>query len=103
MDTESSEIRGLLDVVPIAPNWFQLLKNVVFSAQELLKYTSADHPDYPHVVAAQKAMKEVAMLINEQKRRIENMGKIGCWQKTIDGWKVITYGELHVCASTVHL
>ena len=64
---------------------FQLL---MFSAQELLKYTSADHPDYPHVVAAQKAMKEVAMLINEQKRRIENMGKIGCWQKTIDGWKV---------------
>ena len=56
--------------------------------QELLKYTSEDHPDYPHVVEAQQAMKEVAMLINEQKRRIENMGKIGCWQKTIDGWKV---------------
>jgi hypothetical protein len=56
--------------------------------QELLKYTSEEHPDHPHVVAAQKAMKEVAMLINEQKRRIENMGKIGCWQRTIDGWKV---------------
>ena len=36
-------------------------------------------------------MKDVAMLINEQKRRIENMGKIGCWQKTIEGWKVRNY------------
>ena len=62
--------------------------NNFFLIQELLKYTSDEHPDYPHVLAAQKAMKNVAMLINEQKRRIENMGKIGCWQKTIDGWKV---------------
>ena len=53
-----------------------------------MKYTSEDHPDHQHVVAAQKAMKEVAMLINEQKRRIENMGKIGVWQMSIDGWKV---------------
>ena len=52
-----------------------------------MKYTSEDHPDYPHVVAAQGAMKEVALLINEQKRRIENMGKIGAWQKSIEGWK----------------
>lgn len=56
--------------------------------QELVKYTSEDHPDRAHVVAAQAAMKDVAMLINEQKRRIENMGKIGVWQKTIEGWKV---------------
>ena len=57
-------------------------------SQELLKYTSDDHPDYPHVVAAQQAMKEVAMLINEQKRRMENIGKIGRWQETIENWKV---------------
>lgn len=56
--------------------------------KELLKYTNETHPDYPHVVAAQKAMKDVAMLINEQKRRIENIGKIGSWQRSIDGWKV---------------
>lgn len=62
--------------------------------QELLKYTSEDHPDYAHVVAAHNAMKGVAMLINEQKRRIENMGKIGCWQRTIEGWKV---SALPVC------
>lgn len=56
--------------------------------QELLKYTSEDHPDYPHVVAAQQAMKEVAMLINEYKRRMDNIGKIGRWQETIENWKV---------------
>ena len=33
-------------------------------------------------------MKEVAMQINEQKRRMENIGKIGVWQLSIDNWKV---------------
>ena len=60
----------------------------IHTSQELLKYTSDDHPDHPHVVAAQQAMKEVAMLINEHKRRMENIGKIGRWQATIENWKV---------------
>ena len=63
----------------------------VFFFQELLKYTDKSHPDYDHVVAAQQAMKEVAMHINEQKRRMENIGKIGRWQLSIDGWKVCLY------------
>lgn len=57
----------------------------------MLKYTPEDHVDYKHVVAAQEAMKEVAMLINDQKRRMENIGKIGRWQETIDGWKVCEF------------
>lgn len=28
------------------------------------------------------------MQINEQKRRMENIGKIGLWQMSIDSWKV---------------
>ena len=58
------------------------------ASQELLKYTSEDHPDHTHVLQAVEAMKDVAMLINEQKRRMENIGKIGRWQATIDNWKV---------------
>jgi len=71
----------------------QLFTSALFTVclvclQELVKYTGEDHPDHAHVVAAQAAMKEVALLINEQKRRIENMGKIGVWQRSIEGWKV---------------
>lgn len=72
---------------------------------ELLKYTSEDHPDHKSVKAAQEVMKGVAMLINEQKRRMENVGKIGQWQETIVDWKgediletsteLIYSGELH--------
>ena len=57
-------------------------------SQELLKYTTEGHPDHAHIVAAHQAMKDVAMLINEQKRRMENIGKIGQWQETIENWKV---------------
>ena len=39
-------------------------------------------------------MKEVAMLINEQKRRMENIGKIGRWQETIESWKVRWKGAM---------
>lgn len=56
--------------------------------KELLKYTDKSHPDYDQVVSAQCAMKEVALQINEQKRRMENIGKIGLWQMSIDSWKV---------------
>ena len=56
--------------------------------QELLKYTSDDHPDRPHVEAAVEAMRQVATHINESKRRLENIGRIGKWQESIDGWKV---------------
>ena len=38
--------------------------------------------------AAVDAMKQVALHINEQKRRMENIGKIGKWQEGIDNWKV---------------
>ena len=58
------------------------------SHQELLKYTSESHPDRPAVEAAVEAMRQVATHINEGKRRLENIGRIGKWQESIDGWKV---------------
>lgn len=64
--------------------------------QELLKYTSEDHPDHAQVVAARDAMREVAMHINETKRRMENIGKIGRWQESIEGWKVCVCVCAHI-------
>ena len=34
-----------------------------------IKYTEEDHPDYKHLRAAEAIMKEVAVYINEYKRR----------------------------------
>ena len=70
--------------------------------QELLKYTTEDHPDRPHVEAAVEAMRQVAMQINEQKRRMENIGKIGRWQEGIENWKVRQAGRDHT-HSLVHV
>lgn len=65
-----------------------LCTSLSLSHQELLKYTSESHPDRPAVEAAVEAMRQVATHINEGKRRLENIGRIGKWQESIDGWKV---------------
>ncbi|XP_026147745.1 uncharacterized protein LOC113121448 isoform X2 [Mastacembelus armatus] len=54
---------------------------------ELLKYTNPQHRDYRDVEAALNAMKNVARLINERKRRLENIDKIAQWQSTIEDWE----------------
>ncbi|XP_013785917.2 spermatogenesis-associated protein 13-like [Limulus polyphemus] len=54
---------------------------------ELLKYTDIDHPDYIPVTSALSAMKEVAQLVNERKRRMECLERLVEWQQTIDGWE----------------
>jgi len=33
-------------------------------------------------------MKNVAALINERKRKVENIRKIAKWQSSIEGWEV---------------
>ncbi|TRY58820.1 hypothetical protein DNTS_022330 [Danionella cerebrum] len=53
---------------------------------ELLKYTPKDHSDFTGVCAAHKAMKNVASLINERKRRLESIDTIAHWQVAILHW-----------------
>ncbi|KAM4606540.1 rho guanine nucleotide exchange factor 4-like [Polymixia lowei] len=54
---------------------------------ELLKYTNPQHRDYKDVEAALNAMKNVARLINERKRRLENIDKMAQWQSSIEDWE----------------
>lgn len=55
---------------------------------ELLKYSKADHADYNDIKEALEAMKGVAVLINERKRRMESLEKIEAWQQRVEGWEV---------------
>ncbi|KAL2085198.1 hypothetical protein ACEWY4_018518 [Coilia grayii] len=54
---------------------------------ELLKYTPKDHSDHRCVSDAYEAMKNVASLINERKRRLESIDTIAQWQVSILRWE----------------
>uniref|UniRef100_A0A8D3AV53 Spermatogenesis associated 13 n=1 Tax=Scophthalmus maximus TaxID=52904 RepID=A0A8D3AV53_SCOMX len=54
---------------------------------ELLKYTPKDHSDFSGVSKAYEAMKNVASLINERKRRLESVDAIAHWQVAILRWE----------------
>ncbi|XP_012945492.1 spermatogenesis-associated protein 13 [Aplysia californica] len=72
---------------------------------ELFKFTPTDHPDHPKVKAALEAMKKIATLINERKRKMESIEKLAAWQMLVDDWEgsdileesseLIYSGELH--------
>ena len=55
--------------------------------QELLKHTQSDHADYKTLNEAKTCMQNVATVINERKRRLENVNKLARWQLTVSNWK----------------
>ena len=55
--------------------------------QELLKHTDPEHLDYTVLAEARVCMSNVASLINERKRRLENVNKLARWQLTISNWR----------------
>ncbi|OZC05299.1 hypothetical protein X798_07735 [Onchocerca flexuosa] len=54
---------------------------------ELLKATPGSHIDREPVEAAVSAMKNVAAMINEKKRRLEGLQQIALWQMNVEGWR----------------
>nr|CAH7739986.1 unnamed protein product [Callosobruchus chinensis] len=54
---------------------------------ELLKYTRSDHEDYENIKEALEAMRGVAVLINERKRKMESLEKLAAWQMRVEGWE----------------
>lgn len=40
------------------------------------------------ITEALEAMRDVAMLINERKRRMESLEKLAAWQQRVEGWEV---------------
>lgn len=53
---------------------------------ELLKYTSEDHPDFQFVQEALECVRNCANLANERKRRIEALADIMLFQEKFDNW-----------------
>lgn len=53
---------------------------------ELLKYTRNDHEDYDHISNAYKCMQRVAQLVNERKRRFENLEQLITFQESFENW-----------------
>ncbi|KAL5004392.1 hypothetical protein ScPMuIL_017848 [Solemya velum] len=54
---------------------------------ELLKFTPPKHPDSLKVKEALEAMKKIAALINERKRKMESIEKLAVWQQSVEDWE----------------
>lgn len=78
-------IRLSLDGFLLSP--VQRICKYPLQLKELLKHTQSDHEDYKVLVDARKCMQNVASLINERKRRLENVNKLARWQLTISNWR----------------
>ena len=71
--------------------------------RELLKYTLPEHPDYHPLQDALEAMKHIATLINERKRKMESLEKLAQWQDQVGVYvHVYVTKPLNLQALTMH-
>lgn len=82
-------MRGLIEIplhgYLLAP--VQRICKYPLQLAELLKYTRSCHRDHRHVQQALAAMRDVATLINDRKRRMESLEKLQLWQQRVEGWQ----------------
>ena len=69
--------------------------------RELLCCTWLSHPDYQPLEAALGAMRDIAALVNERKRKMESVEKLIEWQKNIVNWQVGIGGTVSVTTSNI--
>ncbi|XP_064455915.1 uncharacterized protein LOC135366883 isoform X2 [Ornithodoros turicata] len=84
--------RLLQDMIDISLDGFlltpvQKICKYPLQLAELLKYTRPDHPDYQPVSDALEAMRGVAQMVNERKRRMECLEKLAEWQRDVFNWE----------------
>ncbi|XP_077514740.1 rho guanine nucleotide exchange factor 3 isoform X2 [Amblyomma americanum] len=84
--------RLLQDMIDISLDGFlltpvQKICKYPLQLAELLKYTRPDHADYHAVREALAAMKGVAQMVNERKRRMECLEKLAEWQNSVFNWE----------------
>ena len=55
--------------------------------RELLCYTWPTHPDFRQLTAAVDTMRDITSLVNERKRKMENIEKLIEWQNSVAQWQ----------------
>ena len=56
--------------------------------KELLKHTRPEHADHVALQEALDAMRSIAVLINERKRKMESLEQLSQWQERVYNWEV---------------
>jgi hypothetical protein len=69
-------------------NILSTVRSIIFFLNKQIDWFQADHADYDKIREALDAMRNVAVLVNERKRRMESLEKLAAWQQRVEGWEV---------------
>lgn len=78
-------IRLSLDGFLLSP--VQRICKYPLQLKELLKHTYQEHQDFEELQLAHSCMQNVASLVNERKRCLENVHNLAMWQHSIVDWR----------------